>query len=174
MTNSLINPNQLQAYGLKVSDDPFDKTRAFGIDSEHVFIPFDTTGTIVHFDSRVPTEWEKTHLPVILMMNEEWNPTSEVLHLNKQSREDTEIRTIRPLTTGIYTTTSRHADHTTRHIGVEQRGETEIVLGNISEAFHYKDFCDRLISSVNIAMAYRDNIDQWDDERRMSSMITND
>jgi hypothetical protein len=79
LPNSFINPNKLRAYRLAVSDDPFDTNRAFGIDSEHVFIPFDTTGTIVHFDSRVPTEWEKIHLPVILLTGEEWNPTAEVL-----------------------------------------------------------------------------------------------
>ena len=104
LPNSLINPNQLRAYGLAVSDDPFDTNRAFGIDSEHVFIPFDTTGTIVHFDSRVPTEWEKIHLPVILLTGEEWNPTAEVLHFNKQSREDAEMRTIKSLTTGTSAT----------------------------------------------------------------------
>jgi hypothetical protein len=71
MINSLINPNQLQAYGLSVNDDPFDNTRAFGIDIENAFIPFDTTGTVVHFETRVPTEWEKTHLPIILITGED-------------------------------------------------------------------------------------------------------
>ena len=66
LPHSLINPNQLRAYGHDVNDDPFDTTRDFGIDSEQVLIPFDTTGTVVHFESRTPTEWEKTHLPVIL------------------------------------------------------------------------------------------------------------
>ena len=67
MTNSLINPNQLRAYGLIVNDDPFDNTRDFGINGDNIFIPFDTTGTVVHFESRTPTNWEKTHLPVILL-----------------------------------------------------------------------------------------------------------
>ena len=71
LPNSLINPNQLRAYGLIVNDDPFDNTRQFGIDSENLFIPFDTTGTVVHFDTRVPTEWEKSHLPVILLTGED-------------------------------------------------------------------------------------------------------
>jgi hypothetical protein len=63
--NSLINPNQLRVYGIRVYDDPFHMTRPFGIDSDHAFIPFDTTtGTVVHFESRVPTEWEKMHLPI--------------------------------------------------------------------------------------------------------------
>ena len=79
MTNSLINPNQLWAYSLIMNDDPFDHTRDFGIDGDNIFIPFDTTGTVVHFESRTPTNWEKTHLPVILLTGEDWNPTEEVL-----------------------------------------------------------------------------------------------
>jgi hypothetical protein len=67
LPNSLINPNQLWAYGLPFNDDPFDTHRFFGINSDHTVIPFDTTGTVVHFKSRVPTEWEKTHLPIILL-----------------------------------------------------------------------------------------------------------
>jgi hypothetical protein len=35
---------------LGVYDDPFDMSRTFGIDSDQAFIPFDTTGTVVHFE----------------------------------------------------------------------------------------------------------------------------
>jgi hypothetical protein len=43
--------------------DPFDTSQMFGIDSNpHAFIPFDTTGTVVHSESCVPTEWlEEDH-----------------------------------------------------------------------------------------------------------------
>jgi hypothetical protein len=95
LPNSLINLNQLRAYGLDVKDDPFDSTREFGIDSDHAFIPFDTTGTIVHFESpRVPMEWEKTHLPIILITSKVWNPTEEGLRREKQSCKNMEMRTI--------------------------------------------------------------------------------
>jgi hypothetical protein len=100
LPNSLISPNQLCIYGLDVNDDPFDLTRTFGIDSDHDFIPFDTTGTIVHFKLRLPTEWEKTHLPVILITSEEWNPTEEVLHPEKQSREIWICKPYNPLRLG--------------------------------------------------------------------------
>ena len=70
LPNSLINPYQmLAAYELKVYDDPFDTSQ---INSDvPLLIPFKTTGTVVHFESRVLTEWEKTHLPIILLMSEE-------------------------------------------------------------------------------------------------------
>jgi hypothetical protein len=61
---------QMRAYGIGVYDDPFDTSRTFGIDSD----PLDTTGAIVHFESHVPTKWEKTRLPIILLTSEDWNP----------------------------------------------------------------------------------------------------
>ena len=64
---SLINPNQICAYGILVYDDPYYSPCGFGIDSEQAFIPFDTMGTIIHFESRVPSDWKKMHLPVILL-----------------------------------------------------------------------------------------------------------
>jgi hypothetical protein len=33
-----------------------------------------TTGTVVHLESHVPTEWEKMYLPIILLTNKDWNP----------------------------------------------------------------------------------------------------
>ena len=66
LENSLINPNQIRAYGLLINDYPFNANEIV-IDAEELFILFNTTGTVVHFESRVPTEWETTHLPVILI-----------------------------------------------------------------------------------------------------------
>ena len=51
LPHSLINPNQLWAYSLIVNDDPFDHSRNFGINAEQAFIPFDTMGTVVHFET---------------------------------------------------------------------------------------------------------------------------
>ena len=70
LPNSLINPNQLRAYGLSVNDNPFDNSSAFGIDSKNLFIPFDTMGTVVHFDTRVPTEWEKNLIYLLYYLRE--------------------------------------------------------------------------------------------------------
>jgi hypothetical protein len=87
MPNSLLNPNQMRAYGLGVYDDPFDTSQTFGIDSDEAFIPFD--------------KWEKTHLPIILLTNEDWNPSQEMLGNGDQSREFKEMRTIQSLTSGM-------------------------------------------------------------------------
>jgi hypothetical protein len=174
LPNSLLNPNQLRAYGLDVNDNPFDTNADFGIISDEVFIPFDTTGTVVHFDSRVPTEWERTHLPIITLTGEEWNPAEEVLRPGRRSREDIEMRTIRSLTSGM---TRRQINYTVSKEAkaeTERYGETEIELGKISNVYNTKDFCDCLVSAVNIATTYRDDIDQWNEERKVRSIITNE
>ena len=156
LPHSLINPNQLRAYGLTVNDDPFDHTRNFGIDLEQTFIPFDTTGTVVHFESRVPTEWEKTHLPTILITGEDWNPMEEVLRPNVSSCEDIEMRNLRSLS-------SRQINSVigaVQKAEVELHGEIKKQLGDISQVYNEREFCNQLISAVNIATPYHDDIDQ--------------
>ena len=63
----MINPNQIRACGISINDNP-SNANELDIDAEEIFIPFNNTGTVVHFKSRVPREWETTHLPVILIM----------------------------------------------------------------------------------------------------------
>jgi hypothetical protein len=43
----------------------------------------------------------------------------------------------------------------------------------IPRTFNPRDFTERLISAVNIAMANREDIDQWSDERKASTTILN-
>ena len=56
LENLLINPNQIRAYGLSINDNTLNANE-LGIDTEELFIPFNTTGKVVHFEYRVPTEW---------------------------------------------------------------------------------------------------------------------
>jgi hypothetical protein len=72
---SLINPNQIQHYGLVVLDDPTDKDRFFGITTKDFEIPFEMKGTTVFFQSRVPTRWEIENCRTIeLTQDHPWNP----------------------------------------------------------------------------------------------------
>jgi hypothetical protein len=57
---------------------------------------------------------------------------------------------------------------------IERYGETDIELGKISCVYDTKEFCYHLISAVNIATTYRDDINQWNEERRVSSIISNE
>ena len=100
LENSLMNPNQIRAYGISINDDPFN-VNELGIDAEELFIPFDITGTVVHFESRVPTEWETINLPVIIITEDSWYPAPVDMSADKQSREDAEMQTIRSLTSSM-------------------------------------------------------------------------
>ena len=89
----MINPNQIRAYVLSINNDPFNANE-LGIDTEELFIPFDTTGMVVNLESRVPMEWETTHLPVILITADSWDPTKVDMSAGKRSREDADMQTI--------------------------------------------------------------------------------
>jgi Reverse transcriptase (RNA-dependent DNA polymerase) len=150
LANSLLNPNQIRAYGIDVYDDPFDSTAGFGIASEVVFIPFHTTGTIIHFESRVPTEWEKNHLPVILLTSDTWNPTQEIMRPGTYSN-------------AIRATTSV----------VQQSyfiGETDLTLSQISDAYDAPSFTDRLIASVNLTRENQRTVSSFASTSRHSTV----
>jgi hypothetical protein len=52
-----LNLNQLGSFGVDVNDNPFDLEQDLGIQCDEAFIPCDTIGMIVHFESRVVTKW---------------------------------------------------------------------------------------------------------------------
>ena len=173
LPNSLLNPNQIRSFGLEVFDNPFND-QEFGIDGHDAFIPFDTTGTIVHFDSRVPTGWEKTHLPIICLTSDTWDPTSELSNQGIQSREYNELRTIRSLTSGMSQRQIAAIRMSEENSRIVRKSQIESELGKISSAYIEREFCERLIGSVNIATAYRKDIDEWEEQKKVSSIITND
>ncbi len=76
MKMSLINPNQIQHYGVTVSDDPTDNTRAFGISADGIHIPFKMDGTTVYFESRVSTQYELENCKTIQVTDDAtWDPS---------------------------------------------------------------------------------------------------
>ena len=88
--HSLLNPNQLRAYGCKVNDDPTDRKRPFGLKAPEtdVSIPFYMDGTIVNFESMVPTQEELERLPHIhLTSDRDWDPTASIFD-REPSEED--------------------------------------------------------------------------------------
>ena len=70
-----------------VKDDPLNASE-FGIDTDEDFIPFDTMGTIMYLDSLVKTDWETTHLPVIILTTDTWDPKTVDLSSGRSSREE--------------------------------------------------------------------------------------
>jgi hypothetical protein len=55
MDHSLINPNEICEYGIPIYDIPFSQSQ-FGIYCNDDFIPFNTMGAIVYFESCVPMD----------------------------------------------------------------------------------------------------------------------
>jgi hypothetical protein len=77
LDHSLINPNQIRVAGIGVCDDPFDRYRRIGIESEQTFIPFRTEGNTIYFESRVPTQTELDEKPYIVLTDDhDWDPTT--------------------------------------------------------------------------------------------------
>ena len=46
---------------------------------------------------------------------------------------------------------------------LKYQGETDVTLGQISEVYNTWNFCERLISTVNIVMAYHKDLDTWEE-----------
>lgn len=79
MDRSLLNPNQLRAFGIPVCDDPTDPHRPLGIDLMNVKIPMSMQGSICGFVSRCPTDAELESCEKFQISDEHsWDPTSQI------------------------------------------------------------------------------------------------
>ena len=74
LDHTLVNPNQLRAYGVSVLDNPFD-TKPLSITTDDVSVELYSEGTIICGDTRTPTESELSQLPqLILTSPHDWDP----------------------------------------------------------------------------------------------------
>ena len=76
LTHSLINPNQLRAFGTDVQDNPFSNERLSIQPAFHdISIPLQTLGTIIYANTRAPTDQELGQHPhIVLSSNADWDP----------------------------------------------------------------------------------------------------
>ena len=78
LTQSLINPNQLHAFGTEVQDNPFSNERLSIQSAFHdIAIPFQTLGTIIYAysNTRAPTDQELGQHPhIVLSSTADWDP----------------------------------------------------------------------------------------------------
>jgi len=80
MKQSLLNPNQVRHYGHRLSDNPFDKDRPFGIQTAQLFIPFTMQGSIALLKTRTPTDWELNNCKHIELTDpRQWDPNESLL-----------------------------------------------------------------------------------------------
>ena len=81
LDHSLINPNQVRAYGIPFWDNPYDRDRGLTIDvHDSLRIPLHPVGTKLQFRSRVPTNDELAHCEHVHMTSPtEWNPSDVIM-----------------------------------------------------------------------------------------------
>ena len=154
VANSLLNPNQMRFYGHRVSDDITDKDRRFGIEADNMlYIPFDMKGTVISFDSRVPTDQELQDCRHVTMTSDErWNPATVSLAAMRRlwSREEDIYWQISSFTVRADDRVSDSFEH---HL-----------LTDISDVYDDRRLAERMISAINIATHIRqDDVDRRDD-----------
>ena len=74
LDHTLVNPNQLRAYGVSNQDNPFD-IKPLSITTDDVSVKLYLEGMIICGDTRTPTESELGQLPwLILTSLHDWDP----------------------------------------------------------------------------------------------------
>ena len=74
LDHTLVNPNQLRAYGVSIKDNPFD-TKPLSNTTNDASVELYSEGTIICGDTQMPTESELGRLPqLILTSPHDWDP----------------------------------------------------------------------------------------------------
>jgi hypothetical protein len=145
MKSSLINPNQLRHYGLRICDDITDKDRQFGIEiDDNTLIPFTMEGTTVYFETRVPTEWEMENCRIHVMTDDSpWDPSKvQISSIRNVTRESVCMSELRQIScTSVIS-------HETLEDGI---------MRSVSEAYDGVSFMQRMVKAVNIATSSQRN-----------------
>jgi hypothetical protein len=76
MEHTLINPNQLRAYGITVQDNPFDPAPIFiSTEDNESTLPLNSKGTVLGVATITPADQELQTCPhVVLSSEHEWDP----------------------------------------------------------------------------------------------------
>ena len=96
MQHTLLNPNQLQSFGMLVKDALFSSDEPICIESENgdAVLPFHTEGTIIYLDTWTLIDEELSQFPHIIMTSPHpWNPSK--VQFPKTSRRVEEELTMR-------------------------------------------------------------------------------
>ena len=135
MDHTLVNPNQLRAYGLTVQDNPFSDSPIFiSTEGNEFVLPLSSTGTILGAATRTPTEQELQTCPHISMSSDyEWDPQNVRFPEASRTVEEEVSRTV-----GAVRMLGDDHDYD------EGKDETKIQLLNLG------DVSQRMIASVKV------------------------
>ena len=133
MDHILINPNQMQHYGIKVQDDPTsDEPLHIMLENNDFNMELNMKGTIIFADTFTPSEKDLQSCPHIFMTSpHEWNPHKVDFYSHARKFEDE--------------MTSRY------QTSASQRAEFENVDDNYDLIFDIGHFNNRLINSVKVS-----------------------
>ena len=83
LQHTLVNPNQLRAYGTTVQDNPFASSPLIFDPPNGPVIPLTTMGTIIYCTTRAPSDQELSLLPhITLSLSATWDPHNVVFPTN--------------------------------------------------------------------------------------------
>ena len=83
LQHTLVNPNQLQAYGTTAQDNPFSPSPLSFNPTNGPVIPLTTMGTIIYCTTRAPSDHELSSLPhITLCSSATWDPHNVVFPSN--------------------------------------------------------------------------------------------
>jgi hypothetical protein len=96
MEHTLLNPNQLQAYGITVQDNPFDPAPiSISPENNEFTLPLNSKGTVLGVATRTPTDQELQTCPhVVLSSEHEWDPQNVWFPRASQTVEEEISRTV--------------------------------------------------------------------------------
>ena len=174
LSESLLNPNQFQVHSIEVNDNPFDTTQELGMECDKVFVPFETTGTIVRFELRVLTDWEIKHLLCVYISGDQWNPSNDTIFPECKTQEQAKMWTIWSLTSGMVKQEVWALMTGQMNAQTEEYGKVKHELGKILSVYNIKMFCNCLIASVRIATTYQDDIDAVYENWKALKVISKD
>ena len=131
MPNSLINPNQLRAFGCTVQDNPYSGAPIYIEDPEGtVAIPLETVGTNLLATTRTPTQDELDECPhIVLTSQREWEPSKVRFPSPRWTIEEDRVGRVSSIT-------------------MTSPFENDEVFG---ELFNVDGFSARLVSSCKVA-----------------------
>jgi hypothetical protein len=169
---SLLNPNQIRYEGHSLCDDPWDKHRSLGLmcRDNPVFIPFETRGTVVHFDSRIPTADELHTLPRIGITDDGlWNPST--VSLGPTTTKERERNTIIGNVRTSHVSSIITSNTLTPRDPLLERGShiSDVALASVSTALCDETLLPQLCAGVRVAATTQhDASPVYTDERHSS------
>ena len=114
LDHSLINPNQVRHYGIGYWDNPFDPDHGLQIDiCDDIVIPLQRQGTVIGFETRVPTDNELNTCEHIYMTSAQpWDPQQVQL---KSVETEPELPNVQQLDDKTYAYLDPTSDETLLH-----------------------------------------------------------